>query len=168
MEDFIHTECRTKCEYPPWILDDNWLKPILTKYACFTSNRGRCGRGCLVVECTTTYVIRAYHHWSYEFESRSWRGVLDTTLGDKVCQWIATGRWFSPVSSTNKTGFHDITEISFKVALSTITITLTAIPLSSTIFCTRTPKSANQKTVFVCCIVLIGSFLSAGTKNPQN
>jgi len=22
----------------------------------------------------------------YEFESRSWRGVLDTTLCDKVCQ----------------------------------------------------------------------------------
>ena len=22
---------------------------------------------------------------------------------DKICQWLATGRWFSPVSSTNKT-----------------------------------------------------------------
>ena len=134
MEDFIYTECRTKREYPPWILDDNWLKPILTKYACLTSNRGRCGRGYIVVECTTTYAIRAYHHWSYEFESRSWRGVLDTTLGDKLCQWIATGRWSSPgtpVFSTNKTGFHDITEISFKVTLSTIT--LTAIKISSTI-----------------------------------
>jgi hypothetical protein len=34
-----------------------------------------------------------------------------------------TGRWFSlgtPVSSTNKTDRHDITEISLKVALSTI------------------------------------------------
>jgi hypothetical protein len=33
-------------------------------------------------------------------------GVLDTTLCDKVCQWLATGQWFSPgtpVSSTNKT-----------------------------------------------------------------
>jgi hypothetical protein len=27
----------------------------------------------------------AYHHLSCEFESRSWRGVLDTTLCDKVC-----------------------------------------------------------------------------------
>jgi hypothetical protein len=46
-----------------------------------------------------------------------------TTLCDKVCQWLATGRWFSPgtpVSSTNKTDRHDITEILFKVALSTI------------------------------------------------
>jgi hypothetical protein len=35
-----------------------------------------------------------------------------TTLCDKVCQRLATGRWFSPgpiVSSTNKTGRHDIT-----------------------------------------------------------
>jgi hypothetical protein len=24
-----------------------------------------------------------------------WRGVLDTTLCDKVCRWLATGQWFS-------------------------------------------------------------------------
>jgi hypothetical protein len=43
-----------------------------------------------------------------------------TTLCDKVCQWLTTGRWFSPgtpVSSTNKTDHHDITEILLKVAL---------------------------------------------------
>ena len=48
------------------------------------------------------------------------RGILDTTLCDKVCQWLATGRWFSPgppVSSTNKTDRHHITEILLKVAL---------------------------------------------------
>jgi hypothetical protein len=42
-----------------------------------------------------------------------------TTLCDKVFQWLATGRWFSPgppVSSTNKTYRHDITEILLKVA----------------------------------------------------
>jgi hypothetical protein len=53
----------------------------------------------------------------------SWRGVLDTTLCDKVCQWLATGRWFSPrtpVSSTNKTDRHDIAKILLKVALNTI------------------------------------------------
>jgi hypothetical protein len=46
-----------------------------------------------------------------------------TTLCDKVCQWLATGWWFSPgppVSSTNKTDCHDITEILLKVALKTI------------------------------------------------
>jgi hypothetical protein len=42
-----------------------------------------------------------------------------TTLCDKACQRLATGRWFSPghpISSTNKTGHHDITEILLKVA----------------------------------------------------
>jgi hypothetical protein len=51
--------------------------------------------------------------------------VLDTTLCDKVCQWLVTDRWFSPgtpVSSTNKTDRHDITEISMKVVLNTINL----------------------------------------------
>jgi len=51
------------------------------------------------------------------------RGVLDTTLCDKVCQWLVTGWWFSvgtPVSSTNKTNHHDITDILLKVALNII------------------------------------------------
>jgi hypothetical protein len=50
-------------------------------------------------------------------------GALDTTLCDKVCQWRATGQWFSPstqVSSNNKTDRRDITEILLKEALSTI------------------------------------------------
>ena len=45
-----------------------------------------------------------------------------TTLCDKVCQWLTTGRCFSPgppVSSTNKTDRHDITEILLIVALNT-------------------------------------------------
>ena len=45
------------------------------------------------------------------------------TVCDKVCQWLAAGRWFSPgppVSSTNKTNCHDIAEILLKVALSVI------------------------------------------------
>ena len=46
-----------------------------------------------------------------------------TTLRDEVCQWLATGRWFSPgppLSSTNKTDYHDIIKIMLKVALNTI------------------------------------------------
>ena len=48
---------------------------------------------------------------------------VDTTFCDKVCQWFTAGRWFSPctpVSSTNKTDSHDITEILLKVVLNTI------------------------------------------------
>ena len=39
------------------------------------------------------------------------RGLFDTTICHKACQWLATGRWFSPsspVSSTNKTYCHDM------------------------------------------------------------
>jgi hypothetical protein len=70
----------------------------------------------VVVGFTTTYAISAYHHWG-EYKFRSWRGVLDTTLCNKVCQWLAAGRWFSlgtSVSSTNKTDCHEITEILLK------------------------------------------------------
>ena len=51
------------------------------------------------------------------------RGVPDTTLCNKVSQWLAAGWWFSPgtpVSSANKTDRHDIIEILLKVALNTI------------------------------------------------
>jgi hypothetical protein len=53
------------------------------------------------------------------------------------CQWLATGRWFSsgtPVSSTNKTDRHDITEMLLQVALNTLNLNLKLknqkIPLS--------------------------------------
>jgi hypothetical protein len=44
--------------------------------------------------------------------------LLETTLCDTICQSLATGRWFTPgtpVSSTNKTDRHNITEILLKV-----------------------------------------------------
>ena len=78
----------------------------------------------MVVGFTTTCAIIAYHLYSCEFEPHSWWDALDTALCDKVCQWLATGRWFppgTPVSSTNKTDLHDTAEILLKVALSTIT-----------------------------------------------
>jgi hypothetical protein len=42
---------------------------------------------------------------SCEFKLCLWRGVLDITLRNKVCQRFSTGRWFSPgtqFASTNK------------------------------------------------------------------
>ena len=53
------------------------------------------------------------------FESRSCRGVLDTTLCGNI-QWLAADRWISPatpVSSTNKD------DIMLKVAINIITPT---------------------------------------------
>ena len=83
---------------------------------------------------------RSYGSWIYEYLCNQFlspltlrvripfrRGVLDTSLCDKFCQWLATGRWFSPgtpVSSTNKTDHHNINEILLKVALNTISIIL--------------------------------------------
>ena len=85
---------------------------------------GNRGRDRMIIGFITTYAISAYDHQSCEFESRSWPSVLDTTLCDKVCQWLATCQWFSPgnpVSATNKTDRHDITEILLNVALNNIT-----------------------------------------------
>ena len=65
--------------------------------------RGRRGRDRMIVGFTTTCAISACHHYSCEFEHLSWRGLLVRALCDKVCQLLATGRWFSlgtPVSST--------------------------------------------------------------------
>jgi hypothetical protein len=90
----------------------------------YSSNceRGRCGRDRMVVGFTTIYAIsRSYHHWCCGV----WISIVArcTTLSDKVCQWLSTGKWFTPsppVSSTNKTDRHDITEILLNVALNTI------------------------------------------------
>jgi hypothetical protein len=40
----------------------------------------------MVIGLTTTCAISAYHLLNREFEPRTWRGVLDTTLCDKVNQ----------------------------------------------------------------------------------
>ena len=53
----------------------------LNRYCTFRGHHG----------CHHMVVGFSYHHWSREFESRSWRGVLDITLCDKVCQWLAAG-----------------------------------------------------------------------------
>jgi hypothetical protein len=81
-----------------------------------------CMKSIWAVEFATTYAISAYHHWHCEFKSCSGE-VYSKQHCDKVCQWLATGQWFSPgspVSSNNKTDRHDITEIVLKVALNAI------------------------------------------------
>ena len=75
----------------PEFISTTWYVVIKFINNCRGRDRDRMGVG-----FTTTCPISAYHHWRCEFEPRSWRGVLDTTLCDQVCQWLATGRWFSP------------------------------------------------------------------------
>ena len=68
-----------------------------------------------------------------EFESCSWRDVLDTTLCENVRQWLSTARWFSPgtlVFSSNKTDHHNISDIILKVALNSISLKPVAIYIS--------------------------------------
>jgi hypothetical protein len=84
-----------------------------------------------VIDLTGPSWSRSYGSWIYNYLSNQCLSPLMlwvwipirarcTTLCDKVCQWLVTGWWFSPVSSTNRTDCHDITEILLKVALSTI------------------------------------------------
>ena len=57
----------------------------------------------MVVGFTTICAISVYHR-------------------DEVCQWLATDQWFysdTPVSSTNKTDRHDITDIVLKIRVIT-------------------------------------------------
>jgi hypothetical protein len=49
----------------------------------------------MVIGFITTFAISAYHYLRCEFEPHLWRGVLNTTLCDKVCQSLDAGRWFS-------------------------------------------------------------------------
>ena len=96
-------------------------------YWMYLDKIGHYGRDRIVVGFTTTSVISTYQHYSCEFKSHLWRGVLHTTFCDKFCQLFAAGQCFSlgtPVSSTNKTNIHDIAKILLKVSLSTITLTL--------------------------------------------
>ena len=55
---------------------------------------------------STFFPFHAYHFLSCKVDPSPLRGVLDTTLCDKVCQWLAADQWCyheTPVSSTNKT-----------------------------------------------------------------
>jgi hypothetical protein len=82
-------------------------------------SRCRRGRDRMVVEFTTTMYL--CNMCSLRVQILLRRGVLYTTLSDKICQWLA----FSPgtsVSVTNKTDCHDSAEILLKVELNTIII----------------------------------------------
>jgi hypothetical protein len=79
-------------------------------------------------------VHRSYGNWIYNYLFNQCLSPLMlwvrisirarcTTLCDKVCQRLSTGQWFStgpPISSTDKTDRHGITEILLKVAFYTI------------------------------------------------
>ena len=71
-----------------------------------------------------TYRIRAWLlYFSLSMNPILHLDIWYTTLCDKLCQWLVTGRLFSPGttdSSINDTDRQDIAEILLKVALNTI------------------------------------------------
>jgi hypothetical protein len=110
------------------ISPQNSLKFIIKKYECsINSQRPSWSYDSWIYNYLCIQCLSPLKLWVW---TQLRRGELDTTLCDKVCQWLATGWWFSPgspVSSTNKTDHHDKTEILLKVVLNTITLTLTQI-----------------------------------------
>ena len=77
----------------------------------------------MVVGAITTYAIGAIHHTHCEFEPRSGEVYSIQHYVIKFVSDLRQVGWFSPgtpVTSTNKTYLHDITEILLKVEISTI------------------------------------------------
>ena len=75
-----------------------------------------CIYNCLCNQCLSPLKLRV----RTPFMARCTR--YNSISCNKVCQWLATGLWFSlgtQVSPINKTDCHDITEISLKVVLNT-------------------------------------------------
>jgi len=91
----------------------------------YNSFQSRRGRDHLVVGFIITYaIIVSQLTLLVRIPLRG--GMFDTTLCDKVCQWLAADRWLSPgtpVSSTNPIYRHDTAELVLKVALNTTTLT---------------------------------------------
>jgi hypothetical protein len=107
--------CLEKSILPKLINDSIWI------YFPFSLKKQ------LVIYIISDILLIASHYYISPLMLWVWTllrwDVLDTTLCDKVCQWLATGRWFSlcpPVSSTNNTDCNDIAEILLNVALNTI------------------------------------------------
>ena len=99
--------------------------------------KGCCGCDCMVVGFTTTYANQCLSVSPLMLWVQLPLRVRSTTLCDKVCQLLVAGQWFSPgppVSSTNKTGRHDITEIFLKVTSNTIKQTNNLYLLYNTFF----------------------------------
>ena len=87
---------------------------------------------------TTTCAVSPYHHQSCEFEPCSWWGVLDATLCDKVCQWLATGQWFfSGYLRNNSTVFEELEVSIVDLMVTNAVLLATRSGASKTDICDR-------------------------------
>ena len=104
----------------------NYIFTLLSKY----NKKTKSISFSIVYHCTSLWVCILMS----ENSTRSWSDCIVVQLIGQVAiliyvmvfQWLVAGRWFSsgsPLSCTNKTDRHDITETLRKVALNTTTIT---------------------------------------------
>jgi len=97
---------KLKCTFWPWLMAilNFWSTPKLLLWSSWAWSYGSLIYNYLCNQCLSPLTLRV--------RIPPKRGVFDTTLCDKVCQWLAAGRWFSQgtlVSSTINTDWHDIT-----------------------------------------------------------
>jgi hypothetical protein len=84
------------------------------------------GTGTCLYRSTYRYYPHKYNIYRSIFNAGGDRRGRDRMVDGFTTTYanLSPGRWFPPVSSTNKTDSHDITEILLKVTLNTITLTL--------------------------------------------
>jgi hypothetical protein len=136
--------CQNKALGSYFTLPLNSLRSKLRLWLCFIMHRlsilnvPNDNRQDFLLIYILIWVHRGRDSWIYDYLCNQFPSPLKLcvritlittcTIYNIICQWFATGMWFSPstpVSSTNKTDLHDIAEIFLKVALNTITLTLT-------------------------------------------
>jgi hypothetical protein len=66
-----------------------------------------------------THNFSGDRHWLHTTSSKKIKNRMARNQDNVSWVLLAHGRWFSPASSTTKTGRHDIVEILLKVALNT-------------------------------------------------
>jgi hypothetical protein len=125
--------CRNNIMYITTISVSQRLNILCIKFNILSSTcspnymRGRRCRDHMVIGFTTILCNQCLSPLTLWVRIPLRRGVIDKILCDKVCQCLMAGWWFStgtPVSSTNKTDRHNITEILLKVALKIINLNL--------------------------------------------
>ena len=108
-----------------FFLEKNVLSTVLTRTVYGILRCERPPWSCSYYSCIYDYLCNQYlSQLTLWVRIPLRRGVLDTTLCGKVCQWLRQVGDVSPVSSTNITDRHDIAEILLKVMLNTINQTI--------------------------------------------
>jgi hypothetical protein len=121
------TKLWTFMNYLVACMEGNWGPNCEENCTCITDNTMNCsktdglGRGTFPLELEPSWSW-SFGSWIYNYLCNQWLSPLELwvwtafiarctryNICDKVCQWLATGQWFSPgtlFSSTNKIDRH--------------------------------------------------------------